>query len=114
MRNHTACAALPGQQQPRLLPQAVIIELALKGAPLHARQYVLESSWVLPALSHRGRRRCGRQCRASQASPRPPHHWGPCLQQLLDNEEALTLEQLLDEDDLIQECKSLNGRLIAL
>jgi hypothetical protein len=36
------------------------------------------------------------------------------MQQLLDSEESLTLEQLLDEDDLIQECKSLNGRLIAL
>jgi len=35
------------------------------------------------------------------------------LQQILDKEEY-TLEELLDEDDIIQECKSLNGRLIAL
>jgi hypothetical protein len=34
-------------------------------------------------------------------------------QQILDKEEY-TLEELLDEDDIIQECKSLNGRLIAL
>ena len=34
-------------------------------------------------------------------------------QQILDKEEY-TLEELLDEDDVIQECKSLNGRLIAL
>jgi serine/threonine-protein phosphatase 6 regulatory subunit 3 len=37
----------------------------------------------------------------------------PCPQQILDKEEY-TLEELLDEDDIIQECKSLNGRLIAL
>jgi hypothetical protein len=35
------------------------------------------------------------------------------LQQILDKEEY-TLEELLDEDDIIQECKSLNGRLITL
>lgn len=35
------------------------------------------------------------------------------LQQILDKEE-FTLEELLDEDDIIQECKSLNGRLITL
>lgn len=34
-------------------------------------------------------------------------------QQILDKE-SYTLEELLDEDDIIQECKSLNGRLIAL
>uniref|UniRef100_A0A7S0WRG6 Uncharacterized protein n=1 Tax=Chlamydomonas leiostraca TaxID=1034604 RepID=A0A7S0WRG6_9CHLO len=34
------------------------------------------------------------------------------IEQLLDKEE-FTLEELLDEDDLIQECKSLNGRLVA-
>ena len=34
-------------------------------------------------------------------------------QQILDKENY-TLEELLDEDDIIQECKSLNGRLIAL
>jgi hypothetical protein len=34
-------------------------------------------------------------------------------QQILDKEE-FTLEELLDEDDIIQECKSLNGRLITL
>jgi hypothetical protein len=33
------------------------------------------------------------------------------LQQILDKE-TFTLEELLDEDDLIQECKSLNGRLV--
>jgi serine/threonine-protein phosphatase 6 regulatory subunit 3 len=31
----------------------------------------------------------------------------------LDKEEY-SLEELLDEEDIIQECKSLNGRLIAL
>lgn len=36
-----------------------------------------------------------------------------CVQQILDKEQY-TLEELLDEDDLIQECKSLNGRLISL
>jgi hypothetical protein len=35
------------------------------------------------------------------------------VQQILDKEE-FTLEELLDEDDIIQECKSLNGRLITL
>ncbi|KAI8474021.1 MAG: SIT4 phosphatase-associated protein-domain-containing protein [Monoraphidium minutum] len=34
------------------------------------------------------------------------------IEQILDKEEY-TLEELLDEDDIIQECKSLNGRLIA-
>lgn len=37
----------------------------------------------------------------------------PALQQILDKEEY-TLEELLDEDDIIQECKSLNGRLLQL
>jgi serine/threonine-protein phosphatase 6 regulatory subunit 3 len=35
------------------------------------------------------------------------------IDQILDKDEY-TLEELLDEDDLIQECKSLNGRLVAL
>jgi serine/threonine-protein phosphatase 6 regulatory subunit 3 len=35
------------------------------------------------------------------------------IEQILDKEE-FTLEELLDEDDIIQECKSLNGRLVAL
>ena len=35
------------------------------------------------------------------------------VERVLDKEE-FTLDDLLDEDDLIQECKSLNGRLIAL
>lgn len=35
------------------------------------------------------------------------------IEQLLDKDE-FTLEELLDEDDLIQECKTLNGRLVAL
>eukprot|EP00798_Chlamydomonas_sp_ICE-L_P031232 gene31232-6382_t len=34
------------------------------------------------------------------------------IEQILDKDE-FTLEELLDEDDLIQECKSLNGRLVA-
>ncbi|KAG1666584.1 hypothetical protein FOA52_000551 [Chlamydomonas sp. UWO 241] len=34
------------------------------------------------------------------------------VEQILDKDEY-TLEELLDEDDIIQECKSLNGRLIA-
>ncbi|KAJ9528525.1 hypothetical protein QJQ45_020496, partial [Haematococcus lacustris] len=34
------------------------------------------------------------------------------IDQILDKEE-FTLEELLDEDDLVQECKSLNGRLVA-
>lgn len=37
----------------------------------------------------------------------------PPMQQILDRNEY-TLEELLDEDDIIQECKSLNGRLVAL
>jgi len=52
------------------------------------------------------------QCVARSADPicsLPP----PRTQQILDKEEY-TLEELLDEDDIIQECKSLNGRLIAL
>jgi hypothetical protein len=40
-------------------------------------------------------------------------HPACCAQQILDKEE-FTLEELLDEDDIIQECKSLNGRLITL
>ncbi len=35
------------------------------------------------------------------------------VQQILDKE-SFTLEELLDEDDLIQECKSMNARLINL
>ncbi len=35
------------------------------------------------------------------------------IEQILDKDE-FTLEELLDEDDIIQECKSLNGRLVAL
>ena len=35
------------------------------------------------------------------------------MERVLDKEE-FTLEDLLDEDDLIQELKSLNGRLVAL
>jgi serine/threonine-protein phosphatase 6 regulatory subunit 3 len=35
------------------------------------------------------------------------------IEQILDKE-SYTLDELLDEDDLIQECKSLNGRLISL
>ncbi|GIL84664.1 hypothetical protein Vretimale_14566 [Volvox reticuliferus] len=34
------------------------------------------------------------------------------VEQILDKEE-FTLEELLEEDDLVQECKSLNGRLVA-
>lgn len=34
------------------------------------------------------------------------------IEQILEKEQ-FTLEELLDEDDIIQECKSLNGRLIA-
>jgi serine/threonine-protein phosphatase 6 regulatory subunit 3 len=30
------------------------------------------------------------------------------------DKESFTLEELLEEDDLIQECKSLNSRLIDL
>jgi serine/threonine-protein phosphatase 6 regulatory subunit 3 len=40
----------------------------------------------------------------AQASP---------VDQILDKEEY-TLEELLAESDIIQECKSLNGRLVAL
>ncbi|PNW74442.1 hypothetical protein CHLRE_12g484150v5 [Chlamydomonas reinhardtii] len=36
---------------------------------------------------------------------------GP-VEQILDKEE-FTLEELLEEDDIVQECKSLNGRLVA-
>ncbi len=43
-------------------------------------------------------------------SSRPVHD---CVQQILDKDE-FTLEDLLEEDDIIQECKSLNGRLVAL
>jgi serine/threonine-protein phosphatase 6 regulatory subunit 3 len=35
------------------------------------------------------------------------------LEQILDKS-SFTLEELLDEDDVIQETRSLNGRLIAL
>jgi len=35
------------------------------------------------------------------------------IEQILDKQE-FTLEELLDEEDMIQECKSLNGRLVAL
>lgn len=34
--------------------------------------------------------------------------------QLLLDKDDCTLEELLDEEDIIQECKSLNGRLVAL
>jgi serine/threonine-protein phosphatase 6 regulatory subunit 3 len=35
------------------------------------------------------------------------------IEQILDRQN-FTLEELLEEDDMIQECKSLNGRLVAL
>ncbi|KAJ0017480.1 hypothetical protein Pint_11156 [Pistacia integerrima] len=35
------------------------------------------------------------------------------VETILDKEN-FTLEELLDEDDIIQECKALNGRLINL
>lgn len=35
------------------------------------------------------------------------------VEQILDKQD-FTLEELLDEEDMIQECKSLNGRLVAL
>ena len=34
--------------------------------------------------------------------------------QLILNKSDFTLEELLEEEELIQECKSLNGRLINL
>ena len=34
------------------------------------------------------------------------------IEQILDKEEH-SVEELLDEEDLIQECKALNGRLIS-
>ena len=39
--------------------------------------------------------------------PRAPPH-----PQLVLDKESFTLEELLEEDDVIQECKSLNSRLI--
>ena len=36
------------------------------------------------------------------------------LAQLVLDKESFTLEEILEEDDVIQECKSLNGRLINL
>lgn len=50
---------------------------------------------------------------AVRACAYPVPHVAHALQQILDKEE-FTLEELLDEDDIIQECKSLNGRLITL
>ncbi len=35
------------------------------------------------------------------------------IEAILDKDEFV-LEELLDEDDILQECKSLNGRLVAL
>lgn len=35
------------------------------------------------------------------------------IETILDKQD-FTLEELLDEEDMIQECKSLNGRLVAL
>lgn len=44
-------------------------------------------------------------------NPLPPYL--PAQQLVLDKE-SFTLEELLEEDDVIQECKSLNSRLIDL
>jgi hypothetical protein len=53
---------------------------------------------------------CARLAVSSPEAPVPaPHH----PQQILDKDE-FTLEELLEEDDIVQECKSLNGRLVAL
>ena len=62
-----------------------------------------------------GAKRAPLRARAHLAPPpsRAPLLLLLSLQQILDKEEY-TLEELLDEDDIIQECKSLNGRLIAL
>jgi hypothetical protein len=50
----------------------------------------------------------------AELTPSPPLPPQPSpVEQILDKDEY-TLEELLDEDDIIQECKSLNGRLIAL
>jgi len=50
--------------------------------------------------------------RASCLRP-PPSTIDPPPQQIL-SKESFTLEELLDEDDIIQECKSLNERLLRL
>ena len=39
---------------------------------------------------------------------------GGLVSQLVLDRESFTLEELLEEDDVIQECKSLNNRLINL
>jgi hypothetical protein len=46
-------------------------------------------------------------------SPLVPPPTKPTPQQIL-SKDSFTLEELLDEDDLIQECKSLNERLLRL
>jgi hypothetical protein len=55
-----------------------------------------------------GQQRGGALIGALAAVPQPSP-----VEQILDKEE-FTLEELLDEEDIIQECKSLNGRLVAL
>eukprot|EP00955_Chlamydomonas_euryale_P039854 351532-Chlamydomonas_euryale.AAC.3 len=74
--------------------------------------------WKVPGFSQvrmggtlTNRSLCDRQLHlltgfAVQTKPSP-------VEQILDKEE-FTLEELLDEDDTIQECKSLNSRLVAL
>jgi hypothetical protein len=75
----------------------------------------LESSWLLSAFSYRGDP-ASLWALLGSIHPNSRAETPACaavLQQILDKEE-FTLEELLDEDDIIQECKSLNGRLITL
>lgn len=50
---------------------------------------------------------------SSELTNSSPCSSGSQLQELLDKNEV-TLEELLDDDSIIQECKSLNARLIHL
>ncbi|CAK9133500.1 unnamed protein product [Ilex paraguariensis] len=49
--------------------------------------------------------------KAGQMRPMPQEP-GPKLVETILDKESFTLDELLDEDEIIQECKSLNGRLI--
>lgn len=72
-----------------------------------SRCWVLPGCWHDPRLLSRPRLNM-----ALRHAPRSVPQPSP-VEQILDKDEY-TLEELLDEDDIIQECKSLNGRLVAL
>ena len=111
-----ACYSTQGRPEPRSAPGAMFWR-----SPGFVQASPVEVRVVLPVFRTCTRARvppCTLRHRASHLrhslttlSPPNPRRLGP---QLVLDKESFTLEELLEEDDVIQECKSLNSRLIDL